>query len=536
MAGSRKGEAGRPRVGRLWSRRPLWTSRVLGHPAAPLAFVAALYGLAQLAFVGNGLRWGWDEMVYLSQVSPSLPDAAFTAPRARGITWLVAPVAFFSASPSVVRLWMTLLSSTGLFVAYLPWLRVLAHRGHPAVVALAALLFAGLWVVQYYGGAVMPNLYVAYASVAATAFFLLAVRDPRAAGDPDVAASSRTAQGPLLGLAAGVAVAALLRPGDAVWLVLALGLAWPAVRAWRRAAVLPALVGGLALGLAPWIVEAYTRYGGLLHRVHEASRIQGTLRPTWGVLHEFTALNGPLLCRPCDIPVKYPYLVLWWLVLPFAAAGGVLVARRIGVAGPYGLACAAGAGLAAQYLFLVGYGAPRFLLPAYALLALPVALLLVRLAWSRRSAAVVVGTAVAGQLVTQHLILDRRVERSHAYRAGERAVAETLRRSGLSAPCVVGGPAATLPMAYEAGCGFRTFRRKALTRPDERMAAYVTRVPEAAVAGWVSRSLRTADGRMWYLWLPAVRAGENAETARPKPRGFAGSVPRVGFEPTLYGF
>jgi hypothetical protein len=532
MAGRHTGRAGRPGAHLL--RPP--ASRALRHPAAPLALVAVLYGLAQFAFVGPGLRWGWDELVYLSQVSPSLPDAAFTAPRARGITWLAAPAAYFSASPQVVRVWMTLLSSAGLFLAYLPWLRVLSHRCGSAVVALAALLLGGLWVAQFYGGSVMPNMYVAYASAASAAFFLLAARATAAPHleAPAPAAYPRSVQGPLAGLALGVAAVAVLRPGDAVWLVLALGLAWLAVREWRRTPVLVALAGGLALGLAPWVAEAFTRYGGLLNRVHEASRIQGRLRPTWGFVHEFVSLNGPLLCRPCTVPVRYPYLAVWWLALPFAATGGLLVARRLGLAKPYVLACAAGAGLAAQYLFLVGYGAPRFLLPAYALLALPVALLLVRLASSGRVAAVLVMLTVAGQLLTQHLVLARRVERSVVYRAGERAVAETLRRSGLSRPCVVGGPAGSLPMAYEAGCLFRVFRRAPLTWPDGPMAAYVTHVREREVAGWVSRRLVTPDGREWFLWLPALRRQE--QTARPRPRGFAGSVPRVGFEPTLYGF
>ncbi len=318
--------------------------------------------------------------------------------------------------------------------------------------------------------------------------------------------------------------------------MLPLGLAWLTVREWRRRAVLGALAGGLGLGLAPWVAEAFVRYGGLAHRISEASRIQGRLRPTFGFVHEFAALNGPLLCRPCTISVRYPYLAVWWLALPFAVAGGLLVAGRLGVARPYGLACAAGAGLAAQYLFLVGYGAPRFLLPAYALLALPVALLLVRLASSGRLPAALVVVAVAGQLATQHLVLGRRVERSQVYRAAERAVAQALKQAGLRGPCVVGGPASTLPIAYEAGCALRAFHRTPLTWPDGGMSAYVTHVGEPEVAGWVSRRLVTLDGRVWFLWLPALREAESAETARPQPRGFAGSVPRVGFEPTLYGF
>ncbi len=565
VAGEQADEAGRSRAGRPAASRLLRTasravlqpvSRALRRPAGPLAAVAALYGVTQLWFVGPGLRWGWDELVYLSQVSPSLPDAAFTAPRARGITWLAAPAAAFSPSPQVVRPWMTLLSSAGLFLAYLPWLRVLRHRGRSWTVALAALLLAGLWVAQYYGGAVMPNLYVAYGSVAATAFLLLALRDRALPGAAlaGAALADPPRRGVLAGLAFSVAAVAVLRPGDAAWLVLGFVVAVLVLREGRRGAVAGpdpqalsgrrrafaatglAMAGGLGAGLAPWVVEAFLWHGGPLHRLQEAARIQGRLRPTWGVVHEFAALNGPLLCRPCTTPIRYPHLGIWWLALPFAVAGGLLAARRLGVARPYGVACAAGAALAAQYLFLVGYGAPRFLLPAYALLALPVALLLVRLASSGRVAAALVVLAVTGQLVTQHLVLGRRVERSVAYRAGERVVAETLRKAGLRPPCVVGGPAGTLPIAYEAGCAYRTVRATSPARLGGAVAAYVTHEQETRAAGRVPRRLLTPEGRVWYLWLPAAGAGEEMRTARPRPRGFAGAVPRVGFEPTLYGF
>ncbi|MFC4585600.1 hypothetical protein [Sphaerisporangium corydalis] len=482
-------------------------SRALRHPAAPLALAALLFGAAQLAFVGPGLRWGWDELVYLSQVNPGLPDAVFTAPRARGITWLAAPAALLSASPPVVRGWMTALSSAGLFLAYLPWLRVLTHRGAPAVVALAALLSGGLWVAQFYGGAVMPNLYVAHASVAATAFLLLALRGP--------------SRGALAGLASSVAAVALLRPGDAAWLVLPLLLACfaarpvpreqpdPRVRREAAARVRPgaaavlALAGGVAAGLAPWVAEAVTRYGGVHNRVREASELQGRLRPTWGVVHEFAALNGPLLCRPCAAGAVRPLLVMWWPALPVAAAAGLLAARPLGAARPYGLACAVGAGLSAQYLFLVGYGAPRFLLPAYLLLALPVALLLVRLASLGLLPAALAVAVAAGHLATQHVVLGHRVERSHAGRAAERDVAGTLTGSGLRGPCAVGGPAATLPIAYEAGCAFHRVRRRAGSSFGG--VAYLTHAREPATAGWAERRLRTADGRVWYLWLPASR-------------------------------
>ncbi|MFF4650768.1 hypothetical protein [Streptomyces sp. NPDC001380] len=57
----------------------------------PLAAVAAAFTAAQLLLVVPGTGLGWDETVYVSQVDPRVPAAFFSAPRARGISWLAAP-------------------------------------------------------------------------------------------------------------------------------------------------------------------------------------------------------------------------------------------------------------------------------------------------------------------------------------------------------------------------------------------------------------------------------------------------------------
>ena len=61
-------------------------------PARPLPWllaVAGAFALAQLALAVPGVGLGWDETVYVSQVSPQAPAAFFSAPRARGITCLL---------------------------------------------------------------------------------------------------------------------------------------------------------------------------------------------------------------------------------------------------------------------------------------------------------------------------------------------------------------------------------------------------------------------------------------------------------------
>lgn len=86
-----------------------------------LALVAGAFTLAQLALVRPGLGLGWDEVVYVSQVSPEAPAAFFSAPRARGISLLAAPVASWSTSTELLRVYLALLSGLGLFLALRAW-------------------------------------------------------------------------------------------------------------------------------------------------------------------------------------------------------------------------------------------------------------------------------------------------------------------------------------------------------------------------------------------------------------------------------
>ncbi|MCZ1008850.1 hypothetical protein O1L68_21020 [Streptomyces lydicus] len=93
-------------------------------------------------------------------------------------------------------------------------------------------------------------------------------------------------------------------------------------------AVLLALPAGLALGCAPWVVEAYLSYGGLLARLQRAGQIQGGLG--WHLTFDdhARALQGKTLCRPCHLSWEHPVTAVWWLVLPLAVAGAVWAALR----------------------------------------------------------------------------------------------------------------------------------------------------------------------------------------------------------------
>ncbi|MYS78293.1 hypothetical protein GTY88_48930, partial [Streptomyces sp. SID5926] len=125
--------------------------------AAPAAAVAAVFTLAQLVLVPPTMGLGWDEIVYVSQVTTHHPAAFFSAPRARGVSLLVAPVASWSASTDLLRVYLALLSGLGLYLGLRAWKGLFPAR----VLATAGAFFATLWVTLFYGPQAMPNYWVA---------------------------------------------------------------------------------------------------------------------------------------------------------------------------------------------------------------------------------------------------------------------------------------------------------------------------------------------------------------------------------------
>ncbi|WP_432092373.1 hypothetical protein [Streptomyces sp. bgisy100] len=456
-------------------------------PLPLLAAVAAAFTLAQLVLVMPGIGLGWDETVYISQVSPHAPAAFFSAPRARGISFLVAPVTELTTSVTALRVYLAVLSGLGLLLALWVWRRLL-----PApVLALAGALFASLWITLYYGPQAMPNLWVAYGALFATGCFLRAVRGRRPAGagedgpvgtrrdgslaarqagagpaGPDLTARpagpGRVDRRALVGLGCAVAFTALMRPADALWLALPLAVAALCVRAWRRPVVLLVLAAGTLVGSAEWIIEAYLRYGGLFARLERAGEVQGGMGLHLAVDDQVRALEGRSLCRPCEVPWRHPATAAWWFALPLLAAGGVVAAARARRTAVALLPVVTGLFLAVPYLLLIDYAAPRFLLPMYALLALPVALCLVSMVAGVRPGLrpVVVGVlvlALAGHLAVQYAVLRSMVSRARVTREAVDRIAAGLHRQGVRAPCVISGHEA-VRIAFRTGCSSRQIR------------------------------------------------------------------------------
>jgi len=189
--------------------------RRLLSPHALLIVVATGYGCAALSQVPSLVAFNWDEVVYASQVRPGVPAVPMSAPRAWGMPLLLAPVAALTQSVPVIRCYLAVLAGVCLYLAFRPWLGLFGPAARPArprdaleeapgavsryAVPLAAALFVTLWSTVLYGAMAYPNLWLAFALVAAAGWFCRALREP-----------GRT--GPLVGLAVALAAASLPRP------------------------------------------------------------------------------------------------------------------------------------------------------------------------------------------------------------------------------------------------------------------------------------------------------------------------------------
>jgi hypothetical protein len=332
-------------------------------PHVALIAVCVAHVLLPFWILGGHFPLGWDETVYVSQIDPHHVAGYFSAPRARGVALLTAPVSLITPSLTALRAWLAFLSGVGLYAGMRPWLRVVGGWTVP----LAAALWSGLWVSLFYGNAAMPNQWIALAALAATGWFVVALREP----------ARRSAW---VGFGAALAIAALMRPSDSV--ALAVPLVVTALVARRvplrhRGALLALTAVSLVAGWAEWLIEAEVRFGGVAARLQAASVENGGAGFHWTLGAELRALSGPTLCRYNCLADAPPVDRVWWLLLLPLAVAGIWFARRQVIvmrdAATFVLPTAVGLALAAEYFVLVPYAAPRFLLPAYLLLALPVA-------------------------------------------------------------------------------------------------------------------------------------------------------------------
>ena len=433
-----------------------------------IAIVCVAYTASQALFVAPAAGLGFDESVYVSQVDPRVPASFFSAPRARGVSFLVAPIVGVTGHTVVMRLYLAVLSGAGLFVALWLW-RPLCRSG---VLALAGALFASLWISQFYGTEAMPNMWVALASLAAVGCFLRVVTDR---GDRRILAI----------LAVSVAIVALMRPSDAAWVILPLVVSGLVVRRWRRPLVLVVLLGGVVVGSAEWVIESFVRYGGVAARLHQSSLIEGGFGFNLAAVDQLKSQSGRLLCRPCTMGWHRPVASVWLIALPVLVALSVLVAARAHRLPTILIPVLCAISISVPYLVLINYAAPRFLLPAYALLAIPLADLLVRTIEGARprwrpAVLTLVVIALAAHLTVQYAVLAHTV-RSQVSTTGDYSrIATQLAGTGVRRPCVVVGFQA-IPVGVVTGCSSASTGGNNANTTDAKLIAQAAREDVAII-------------------------------------------------------
>ena len=400
-----------------------------------LVLVSAAFLAAELTPALLRMPLGADEITYIARTSVHASGVSLPPVHGQGAGLLAAPVTLFTMSLTAIRIWMSVLSAVGLFLAMLCW------RGlRPMwVLALAELILASLAITQNSGVQVYPDWWGALGLLALTGLFLHAVNGTM---------RGRVAL-PLIAFVSLVMV--LMRPQNVVFLMGPAILACLVVRRWRNFRVLAAMAVGTALGFLEWLVGAYLWFGGLTERINLAGQEPPPLHVYFALGTQLRYLNGPWYCSyGCSswaVPAETP----WWIAFLAVAILGMWVGwHRQVMKASSTLAGATALWVFLLYAFLVPFGAPRYLLPSYALMAILIADGIV---WAvtesrrRKLAAVAACVFLLGGIVSQRVILQHQA----AYQVVDRqfqAQAQELKEIGVHAPCVLDNTS----IAYYLGC------------------------------------------------------------------------------------
>lgn len=486
-----------------------------------LILLALVYLAAEFRLNSIDRFFDYDEAIYISQSAPAMQPAHWAAHRARGMAWLLAPIAALGSPLSTIRIYLMLLSALLFLCGFALWVPIVGEAA-----PLAAWIFGGTWLALFYGAEAMPNHF--------TALFVIIT----------VAATVRIRSSRLgiWGLMAGLAMTAtaLLRPTDASCVLVGI-LAWQATArhefAWRR--LLP-VTAGVAVGWAQWLWEAETRFGGIAERFHQAGQLAGGFGVT--VLEHLRAADGPLLGGDRSVSTG---ALLWWV--------GLIALSVYGVARMSTRRSAAAAGLATglastlTYFFLtrgeqMGTWAPvispRFLSPAYALLSIPAAvgcMLLIQASHRHGRVAAICSIGallLAGGLwqVWQWNVAERIAQREFRFRESNRLAAATIRKLRDGRDCLLISQFPEPQIRYSAGCeqALRkpyVFRRTGglqdLARPDVQRFAlvYPPPFPEQALAlqGWrVIRPKGTRNILLFEEPEPSFSSDSEPPESRPE--------------------
>ena len=448
--------------------KPRFSGRGIGW----LIAVAAAFTLALLLFDSLRIPLFWDESVYASQISQHVP-MPWGAERARGMPLLVAPVTLLTSSVVVLRVYLAVLAGIGLFLAMLAW----RGRRPDWVIALAGVIFGGLWVTQQNAALLLPSYWSAIGGLAGAGIFLRAME------------RGKTSSLGVVLLAAAAAFTALIRPSDAVTIFGILLVIAVTARPWGQAvrlvaALAGAIVAGLAVGVGEWTAESYLYFGGPVKRLHAMGAASGGSK--LNLLNNLRIMSGGVVSSKPGYPNmrgwSHPPLLAWWAAFGVLAAIGVYAARRyVYTSRDYrGWLLAATPIICALGLYGL-YSLPvrdntRYLQPIWAMLAISAADAIYWLVTAPRGRRRLAAIAAASLFVVvglgaQHAVLATANAQRVAAGRGQTDAVQYLRQLGIRPPCALTSSRVavsfTLPAAYYLDCSYQ-WRLTRLTPADGR--------------------------------------------------------------------
>ena len=438
---------------------------------------------------------GWDESVYLSQITPGAEAAFFAGWRARGITLLVAPAIWAGASLGELRIYLMVFSAVGLGFALAVWRPIIGMAA-----SVAAFLFSFTWIALLSGSQVMPNFWTAVLGLVAAGF---TVRWNE---------SGRVYDAVLAG--AALAATALVRPTEATVIFVVLGVfVLLSRRSWTA---LAALSAGLVIGWLPWIVEMSVRFGGPLHALRGAAAGHVAPAPaTQNVLRHLSYTDGELLKTVLPLPG-----VIWWVALAALTVLGIVRAATRAERVAALVAAVAALAVTTEYVVFVPVLAPRFLLPAYAFVAISASIGLVSLFRGRGfvQAAGVVVVLIAIPWALWQAGVAQRVEKNNTRVNGPfREVGQQIGRLAGGHSCSFMSPFGYPQIQIASGCAGRELPRAAGPTEQElerlgtdREAVFVIMTRSASPTSPLDgvRPIRArGPNRVWLIYqLPAPAA------------------------------
>lgn len=478
-------------------------------PGNVLIVVAGIYFVTQLLIIEPDRFFGWDEAIYLAEVYPDRPSIEWGPHRARGVTFLVAPVAALAPEGEAVRIYMAAATALLLFLAYATWLPSMGWGA-----TWGGMAFAFSWMPLVQGSEVLPNMPAALCAVGLTGAFLGRVM------------GSRRLWSAVAIVMFGCALA-LLRPSETVPLasVLVVGSAyWSLARRASSPSPSPgdllgdiALLGaGVALGWSHWVVEAVTKFDGPMQRLSAAAAVlprapDSLLSVLWTYIQ---TVDGPL-AYPGQAGLT-PVGAVWMVFL----LTGCVFAMIDGKAARFLAATVliAAIALLAGYL-MYDWIEVRFLAPAWALVSVAVGLgfsRLVHVVRPNRAAMASVASlvAVAALLIPWHIGIAQDLSTYLSELAeSDREVAEAIRALTASPPCAFYADYGTPQLEFASGCEGTFISGAGPEAPpglqDSRSAAGGVVValrqeprPGSFLEGWDTRRIAALHGPDWTLYVP----------------------------------